>query len=160
VVDQEATYLATLLDVITAIELGHMRSSIAASVLEVIHDRLGLYYGDVRVVDGERELHTLATLHAHTTLPPSRTPYELGRQAIYEHRVMTGRSGEETEGPGPEGVRHVSIPFDICAESSGVMDLSFRGSRRFTPDEMELFGAIGRLLAIAFAESPDAGNTS
>jgi hypothetical protein len=40
------------------------------------------------------------------------------------------------------------------------MDLSFLGSRRFTPDEMELFSAVGRLLSLPFGggeeSSPDA----
>ncbi len=38
------------------------------------------------------------------------------------------------------------------------MDLSFLGSRRFTPDETELFSAVGRLLSLAFCGCEDSGS--
>ena len=65
--------------------------------------------------------------------------------------MVTGRSEEAPEARDVDGIRHISVPFEIRPGQIGVMDLSFLGSRRFAPDEMELFAAIGRLLGLAFA---------
>jgi hypothetical protein len=158
VADREATYVATLLDAIRAICGGGLRSSIAAAVLEVLHDRLGLDYGDIRLGEDHYTLRTLATLHGHDTLPTNGAPSELGQQAVDENRVITGRTEEAPEGRDLDGIRHISVPFDVGTELVGVMDLSFLGSRRFTPDEMELFGAVARLLSLAFFSWDDPGS--
>jgi GAF domain len=150
VADREATYVATLLDTVRAVSNGGLRSSIAAAVLEVLHDRLGLDYGDIRLGEDHYRLRTLATLHGHDTLPTNGAPSELGQQAVYENRIITGRTEEAPEDRDLDGIRHISVPFDVVPDLVGVMDLSFLGSRRFTPDEMELFGAVGRLLSLAF----------
>jgi GAF domain-containing protein len=155
VADREATYIATLLDVARAITSGGLRSSIAAAVLEVLHDRLGLDYGDIRLGEDHYRLTTLATLHGHEALPTNGAPYELARQAVHEHRMVTGRTVETPEGRDLEGIRHISVPFEVGTTLVGVMDLSFLGSRRFTPDEMELFSAVGRLLSLAFGQCPE-----
>ena len=157
VADREATYVATLLDTVRAVSHGGLRSSIAAAVLEVLHDRLGLDYGDIRLGEGHYRLRTLATLHGHDTLPTNGAPSELGQQAVYENRMITGRTEEAPEGRDLDGIRHVSVPFDVAPDMVGVMDLSFLGSRRFTPDEMELFSAVGRLLSLAFFSCRDDG---
>jgi hypothetical protein len=158
VADREATYVATLLDAIRVICGGGLRSSIAAAVLEVLHDRLGLDYGDIRLGDSPYTLRTLATLHGHDTLPSNGAPSELGQQAVFENRMITSRTEEASEGRDLDGMRHVSIPFEVGTELVGVMDLSFPGSRRFTPDEMELFGAAGRLLSLAFLSCDEIGS--
>ena len=149
VADREATYVATLLDTIRAVCDEGLRSSIAAAVLEVLHDRLGLDYGDIRIGASQYALRMLATLHGHETLPTNGAPSELGQQAVFENRMITGRTEEVPEGRDLDGIRHISVPFEVGDELVGVMDLSFLGSRRFTPDEMELFSAVGRLLSLA-----------
>ena len=151
VADREAAHVATLLEAIRAVCAGGLLSSISAGVLEVMHDRLGLDYGDIRLGEDHYRLRTLATLHGHETLPSNGAPSELGQQAVYEQRTITGRTEDAPEGRDIDGIRHISVPFDVAGGVVGVMDLSFLGSRRFTPDEMELFTAVGRLLSLAFS---------
>ena len=160
VADREAAYIATLLAVISGISRGGLRSSIAAVVLEVMHDRLGLDYGDIRIGEDHRTLRTLATLHGHETLPTNGVPSELGRQAVFEQRTITGRTQEAPEGRDLDAIRHISVPFEVGPDLVGVMDLSFLGSRRFAPDEMELFSAIGRLIGLAFRAQEDPSRAS
>ena len=153
VADREAAYVSTLLETIRAVCAGGLRSSMAAAVLEVLHDRMGLDYGDIRIGEDHYRLRTLATLHGHETLPTNGAPAELGQQAVYEQRTITGRTEEAPEGRDLDGIRHVSVPFEVETGLVGVMDLSFLGSRRFTPDEMELFtrrrkAAVARLLRL------------
>jgi hypothetical protein len=149
VADREATYIAALLDVIGAVGADGLGSSLAAAVLEVLHDRLGLDYGDVRLGEDHLHLRTLAALHGHETLPSNSPHPELGEQAVFEQRTITGRTEEIPGERDIDGIRHVSVPFEAGPGLVGVMDLSFRGSRRFTPDEMELFSAVGRLFSLA-----------
>ncbi len=155
VVDRETTYVTTLLDSVRAVSSGGMRSSIAASVLEVLHDRLGLDYGDIRIGEDRQRLHTLATLHGHETVPSNGVPAELGQQALSEGRMVTGRTKEAPEDRDLDGIRHISVPFDVMGGGIGVMDLSFLGSRRFAADEMALFGAVGRLLSLSLGRPDD-----
>ena len=72
--------------------------------------------------------------------------------------MITGRTEEAPEGRDLDGIRHISIPFQVENHLVGVMDLSFLGSRRFTPDEMELFGAVGRMLSLAFFSCEETGS--